>query len=75
MTKAYLTTQVPADLRERVRAAVTGLRKVDPDYTLSQLVTDALTAHVSELERRHHSGVPWPYAPSDLRRADTNETQ
>ncbi|MBE7372886.1 hypothetical protein [Dermacoccus barathri] len=36
------------------------MKTVDPSYSLSQLVTDAVRAHVAHLEQQHHQGHPWP---------------
>jgi hypothetical protein len=62
-------TQVDADLQERVRAAVGGVRRATgTEYTLAQLVEDALTRHVIELEDTHNHGEPFPVLDAPLRR-------
>ncbi|CAM3037154.1 hypothetical protein GCM10009763_19710 [Dermacoccus profundi] len=58
--KEPFSTQIPGSLRARARATVKGMKTVDPSYSLSQLVTDAVRAHVAHLEQRHHHGHPWP---------------
>lgn len=58
--KEPFSTQIPGSLRTRARAAVAGMKTVDPSYSLSQLVTDAVRAHVTHLEQQHHGGRPWP---------------
>lgn len=57
---ARFSTQIPAALRDRVRAAVAGLQDSDPQWSLSRFVTEALGRHVRDLEQQRHDGVPWP---------------
>lgn len=69
MTRQAFGTQVDADLQERVRAAVGGVRRATgTEYTLAQLVEDALTRHVLELEEAHNDGQPFPVLDAPLRR-------
>jgi len=60
--KEPFSTQIPGALKLRARAAVKGMKAVDPSYSLSKLVTDAVRAHVAQLEQQHHHGQPWPVA-------------
>ncbi|MDQ2850163.1 MAG: hypothetical protein M3Y49_05395 [Actinomycetota bacterium] len=57
---ARFSTQIPQAILDRVRSAVAGLQEVDPEWSMAQLVTDALGRHVRHLEEQHHGGVPWP---------------
>ena len=59
--KEPFSTQIPGSLRKRARATVAGMKQtVDPTYSLSKLVTDAIREHLNVLEARHHYGTPWP---------------
>lgn len=58
--RAKLTVTVSADTVNRARAATAGMQRQDPTYTLTQLVTEALEAHIHHLEVEHHGGRPWP---------------
>lgn len=58
--KEPFSTQIPGSLKARARAAVAGMKLVDPSYSLSRLVTDAVRAHVAQLEHEYHHGQPWP---------------
>lgn len=61
MSKSKLTVSLPTDVVARVRATVAGVqRQQDPSFTLTQMVADALEAHVKRLEDEHHDGQPWP---------------
>lgn len=62
-------TQVDGELLARVRATVRGVaRATGEDYTLAQLVEDALTRHCAELEETLHDGAPFPLLDKPLRR-------
>lgn len=63
MTKAKLTVSLPSEVLQQARATVVGVqRQVDPSFTLTQLVTDALQAHIDQLQQEHHGGQPWTRA-------------
>lgn len=66
--KQVLSTQVDSELLDRVRACVRGVGRVTgTDYTLVQLVRDALSKECDALEAAHHDGKPWPTIPAPLR--------
>ncbi len=62
-----VSARCDADVWEAARATAKGMAAVDPDYTLSDLIEDALASEVRRLETTHHDGVRWPPADS-LRR-------
>lgn len=63
MSRERFSTQVDDDLQARVRAAVRGVRTATGrDYTLAQLVEDALTRHCDYLEETYNAGAPWERA-------------
>ncbi|KNX35933.1 hypothetical protein [Luteipulveratus halotolerans] len=56
-----LATQITASTNQRIRAATVGMqRRVDPGYTLAQLVDEALRSYVTRLEKEHNDGQAWP---------------
>lgn len=62
--KVRFSTQVSAGVQARVRATVRGVvAATGTDYSLAQLVEDALRAYCTQLEEQYHFGSPWP--PSD----------
>lgn len=68
MTRQRFSTQVDATVQARARAAVRGVAAVTgADYTLAQLVEDALTRHVTHLEAHYNNDQPWPGATTRLR--------
>lgn len=62
-----VSTRCDPAVWEAARAAAAGMMRVDPGYSLSQLVEDALRREVARLSDEHHEGEPWP-APEALRR-------
>lgn len=66
--KKVLSTQVDSELLDRVRACVRGVARVTgTDFTLVQLVRDALSKECEALEEAHHDGQPWTPVPAPLR--------
>lgn len=62
--KTRFSTQVSPAVQSRVRATVRGVAAATgTDYSLAQLVEDALRAYCAQLEEQYHFGLPWP--PSD----------
>lgn len=57
--KTRFGTQVPVELIERVRRTVAGLQREQPELTLSQFVTDALTDYTRQMEKEHNGGEPF----------------
>ena len=61
MSRERFSTQVELDLQARVRAAVRGVRTATGrDYTLAQLVEDALARHCDDLQVTYNDGQEWP---------------
>ena len=65
--RSPFSTQVDADILQRVRAAVHGLQQEDPSVSLASFTTDALAAHCTTIENQHHHGDPWPFVPPAMR--------
>ncbi len=58
------STQVRRSVQDRARASVRGMRlATGRDYSLAQLVEDALERHCAELEGHYNDGHPWPLEP------------
>ena len=58
------STQVRRSVQDRTRASVRGMRlATGRDYSLAQLVEDALERHCAELEGHYNDGRPWPLEP------------
>lgn len=55
-----VSTRCDVEVWERARAAVVGMQYLDPSYSLTRLVEDALTAEVTRLAHEHREGEPWP---------------
>lgn len=67
-SKDRFSTQVSGETQARVRAAVRGVASATrTDYTLSQLVEEALAAYCDRLEAQYHDGHPWPVVERPLR--------
>lgn len=66
--RAKLTVSIPAEVLDRARAAAVGMQRMNPAYSLSQLVEEAVRAHVDRLERAHHEGRAWEPPSAPLRR-------
>lgn len=64
--KAY-STRCDSEIWESARSAVQGMLRVDPGFTLSDLVEAAIAAEVERLQIEHNDGQPWPPATA-LRR-------
>lgn len=58
--------RVPVSMRcdeavwNQARSAARDMLRVDPGYTLAQLVEDAIRHELDRLAREHRGGVPWP---------------
>lgn len=66
--RTKLTVQISAETAQAARAAAVGMQqRVSPNYTLGQLVEDAVREHVRRLEADHHDGTPWPVSDAPLR--------
>lgn len=57
-----VSARCDAEVWDAARATAQGMVQVDPDYTLSDLLEDALAAEVRRLEEAHHDGERWPPA-------------
>ena len=58
-----LTVQLPADVVDRLRATIVGLRRQGHDATIAAAAADSLTAWCARQEQQHHRGQPYP--PTD----------
>lgn len=67
MSRERFSTQVSPNVADRARATVAGMLAVDPDFSLAQLVEQALASEIARLEREHHGGRPWPGVARRLR--------
>jgi hypothetical protein len=66
--KTRFSTQVSPAVQARVRATVRGVvAATGTDYSLAQLVEDALMAYCARLEEQYHFGSPWPLSDRPLR--------
>lgn len=59
---------LPPALVERARNTVDALSGPPERLTLSGLVTQSLEEKIGRLERKHHSGRPFPKRAGELRR-------
>lgn len=65
--KVQFGTQVPKAVIDAVRATVNGLqRRIGPEVTLSNFVTEALANHVRDAEVRYNKGEPFPTTDKPL---------
>lgn len=62
-----VSTRCDPEVWDAARAATAGMMRINPGYSLSQLVEDALRHEVIRLSTEHHGGEPWPAAEA-LRR-------
>jgi len=66
--KTRFSTQVSPAVQARVRATVRGMASATgTDYSLAQLVEDALRAYCDKLQEQYHFGTPWPLSDRRLR--------
>lgn len=67
--KTSFSTQVTPSAQARVRATVRGVASAtNTQYSLSQLVEEALDAYCTALEEQYHHGTPWPPSEQPLQR-------
>lgn len=67
-TRAQFGTQVSTDVQARARATVRGVATATrTDYSLAQLVEDALAAYCREMETLYNNGQPWSTEEGKLR--------
>ena len=55
-----VSTRCDEEVWQQARAAAVGMQYLDPSYSLTRLVEDALTAEVERLAAEHRAGEPWP---------------
>jgi hypothetical protein len=67
MSKKQFNTRIDNGLHDRAIATVRGIKRLDPDYTLSQFAGDAIAAWCAHLEATYNTGEPWPVEPEALR--------
>lgn len=67
VSRVPVSTRCDPEVWAAARAAAQGMLAHDPQYSLAQLVEDALRREVDRLTQAHHNGRPWSPAPS-LRR-------
>jgi hypothetical protein len=67
--KTPFSTQVTKSLQARTRATVRGVAAATgTQYSLSQLVEEALEAYCAALEEQYHQGQPWIPSEQPLQR-------
>ena len=54
------STQVDADVRDRIEATIKGLRAVATNMTMAQFTTDGLDAWCQRMEDDYNDGARWP---------------
>lgn len=55
-----VSSRCDPEIWDAARAASQGMLAHDPNYSLSQLLEDALLAEVDRLSREHNEGRRWP---------------
>lgn len=59
-SKVRFSTQLPEDVHRRVYATLRGLKRIDPDFTLSSFTATALNDWCQAMEHLHNGGQRWP---------------
>lgn len=62
--RGKITFYLPQEDADRARAALINTQHLEGMRSMSDLVHQALSEKVEELENRYNDGKPWPPAPS-----------
>lgn len=68
VTRPKFTIYLRPDVRERAQNCVDYLGEEPQRLTMTALIERALLREIARLERKHHSGKPFPRRAGELRR-------